>query len=124
MMVFIAPAIATGTRITFAFIQTERSHPQFLPARLVTVARWLNKQSSYFSGDGHYSLRGDTLRIRVAVRGGNIDYWGKVREDTLELSSHSHITGYRDRARYRFIRVHFRDHTPNQALQPTADRRE
>jgi hypothetical protein len=85
------------------------------------VAKWLRKQLD-LGGNGTYTVARHSIRMRIHVRGGDIDYWGTVEGGQLQLRSHSQITDYRDSLRYTFVAVHFGRQTPNQSLEATAGR--
>ena len=71
------------------------------------VAKWLRRHLE-LSGDGKYSISGDRVQLRVTVRQGGIDYWGRIGQDSLQLSSYSHASHSRGIMRqYKFVSVDF-----------------
>jgi hypothetical protein len=71
------------------------------------VATFLRRHIE-LSGNGKYSISGDRVQFRVATRHGDIDYWGRIEPNSLQLSSYSHASHSRDTVRqYRFFPVRF-----------------
>jgi hypothetical protein len=86
------------------------------------VSRWLRKHYSWLGGTGRYTLRGDTLRMRIEAHGGVVvTYRGRARPDSMSLTTHSN-NGYRAVVNYRFLRLVLPRDTPNQAMQLTASK--
>ena len=59
------------------------------------------------SGDGFYSISGDRVKLRLVTRRGEIDYWGRIGRDSLQLFSYSHVSNSRDARQYKFFPVRF-----------------
>ena len=70
------------------------------------VAKFLRRHLEV-SGDGFYSISGDRVKLRVVTRRGEVDYWGRIGRDSLQLFSYSNVTNRRDTRQYKFFPVRF-----------------
>jgi len=71
------------------------------------VATFLRRHIE-LSGNGNYSISGDRVQLRVTARQGDIDYWGGIGRDSLQLSSQNHASHNHVTVRqYKFVSVHF-----------------
>jgi hypothetical protein len=62
---------------------------------------WFHRERPDMS-KGRFERRGEHLSFSTVSQEGKVDYDGTGNDQTLRLSSHSHINGHRGEASYRF----------------------
>jgi len=67
------------------------------------LRKWFSREQPYVSR-GKISIEGNRISFSVLVDKGSIDYSGQFEGDTINLSSYSHATKYRDSDIYLFVK--------------------
>lgn len=70
------------------------------------VAEWLIPNENGIHSEGHYIIKGRSIKFSLTSETGTIDYEGEIRgENELFLNVHSHINGYKSSSTYYFYKL-------------------